>query len=64
MKNTDGSQHHGLALSQAAAAAPVHASLSDHSWNTKNMGLRVAADFASAASAGVMVAPVISIIDR
>jgi hypothetical protein len=33
-------------------------------WNTKNLGKRLAADAVSAASASVMVAPVVSIIDR
>ena len=33
-------------------------------WNTKNLGLRVAADFASAAAAASMVAPLIAIVDR
>lgn len=33
-------------------------------WNTKNLGLRLGADMASAASAASMIAPVISIIDR
>lgn len=32
--------------------------------NTKNLGLRLGADLISAASAAVLVAPVISIIDR
>jgi len=33
-------------------------------WNTKNLALRLGTDFISAASAAVMVAPIISIIDR
>ncbi|KAI2618779.1 hypothetical protein GGR54DRAFT_142429 [Hypoxylon sp. NC1633] len=33
-------------------------------WNTKNLGLRLGADFTSAACAASMVAPLISIIDR
>ncbi len=33
-------------------------------WNTKNLGLRLGADLISAASAAVLVAPIISIIDR
>ena len=41
----------------------VHAS-AKKSWNTHRLGWRVGADFASAASAGVLVAPVITIIDR
>lgn len=33
-------------------------------WNTKNLGLRLGTDFASAACAASMVAPLISIIDK
>ncbi|OLN97988.1 putative membrane protein [Colletotrichum chlorophyti] len=33
-------------------------------WNTRNLGLRLGADFFSAACAGVLVAPFVSIIDR
>ncbi len=33
-------------------------------WNTKNLGLRLTADLASAASAAVLVAPILPIIDR
>ena len=33
-------------------------------WNTRNLGLRVVADGASALSAGLLVAPVITMIDR
>jgi len=33
-------------------------------WNTRALGWRVGADFASAASAGVLVAPIITTIDR
>ncbi|KAF3020634.1 hypothetical protein E8E14_012043 [Neopestalotiopsis sp. 37M] len=33
-------------------------------WNTKNLGMRLAADFASAACAASLVAPLISVIDR
>jgi len=33
-------------------------------WNTRALEWRVGADLASAASAGVLVAPIISIIDR
>ena len=33
-------------------------------WHTKKLGLRLGADAVSAASAAVLVAPVISIIDR
>ena len=33
-------------------------------WNTRHLGLRVAADGASALSAGLLVAPVITMIDK
>lgn len=33
-------------------------------WNTKNLGLRLAADAISAASAAILITPIISIIDR
>lgn len=33
-------------------------------WNTKNLGLRLAADFTAGFSAACMVAPVITIIDK
>ncbi|OTB13961.1 hypothetical protein K445DRAFT_368151 [Daldinia sp. EC12] len=38
--------------------------LQQQGWNTKNLGLRLGADFTSAACAASMVAPLISIIDR
>ncbi|KAH6634830.1 hypothetical protein B0J18DRAFT_31926 [Chaetomium sp. MPI-SDFR-AT-0129] len=68
-----------IKASQLAAAAPATSRLfpastvapspgSDETvakpWNTKNLGLRLGTDLASAATAAVMVAPVISIIDR
>jgi hypothetical protein len=33
-------------------------------WDTANLGLRISADFASAASAAALVAPIITVIDR
>lgn len=33
-------------------------------WNTRNLGLRIGTDALAAASAGVLVAPIITIIDR
>lgn len=33
-------------------------------WNTTNLGLRLAADGAAAATAGVLVAPIITMIDQ
>ncbi|KAI9839179.1 MAG: hypothetical protein M1819_003172 [Sarea resinae] len=34
------------------------------SWNTRNLGLRLGSDVAAAASAGALVAPIITVIDR
>ncbi|TRX96629.1 hypothetical protein FHL15_002531 [Xylaria flabelliformis] len=42
----------------------VQSSKLSQRWNTKNLGLRLGADAASAACAASMIAPVISIIDR
>lgn len=33
-------------------------------WNTRNLGLRIGTDALASASAGVLVAPIITIIDR
>lgn len=33
-------------------------------WNTTNLGLRLAADLTAAATASVLIAPLISVIDR
>lgn len=33
-------------------------------WNTANLGLRLAADLTSAATASILIAPIISVIDR
>lgn len=33
-------------------------------WNTSNLGLRLAADLTSAATASALIAPIISVIDR
>jgi len=33
-------------------------------WNTRNLGLRLGADAASAASASALIAPIITIIDQ
>ncbi|KAK6189339.1 Vacuolar protein-sorting-associated protein 36 [Pestalotiopsis sp. IQ-011] len=52
-----------LAAMPTKPSAEVKAQL-DKKWNTKNLGLRLAADFASAACAASMVAPLISVIDR
>jgi len=33
-------------------------------WNTKNLGLRLVSDFTAGASAAVLVAPIITMIDK
>ncbi|KAK4126449.1 hypothetical protein N657DRAFT_643234 [Parathielavia appendiculata] len=43
---------------------PNSSSSTSMKWNTKNLAFRLGADFISAASAAVLVAPIISIIDR
>ncbi|KAL0472477.1 hypothetical protein QR685DRAFT_236879 [Neurospora intermedia] len=43
---------------------PTASTSTTSKWNTKNLGLRLGADLVSAAAAAVLVAPVISIIDR
>lgn len=54
-----------LAISKAGAAIEANPeSTKAAKWNTKNLALRLAADAISAASAAVLVAPLISIIDR
>lgn len=35
-----------------------------HRWNTKNLVRRIGADAASAACAGALIAPIITVIDR
>ncbi|KAM0432863.1 hypothetical protein ACHAPT_004565 [Fusarium lateritium] len=60
-----------LALSGTATPEQVNTTItntttstSSSTWNTKNLGFRVLADAASAASAASLVAPLIAIIDR
>lgn len=52
--------------STAAVAMPAAAEKpqQQQKWNTKNLGLRLAADAISAASAAILITPIISIIDR
>jgi hypothetical protein len=45
---------------QTTSQAPSQASI----WNTKNFGWRLGGDLTAAASAAVMVAPIITIIDK
>ncbi|KAJ4149346.1 hypothetical protein NW754_000786 [Fusarium falciforme] len=70
-----GGHHHAataaaaaLALSGTATSEQVNTKTtttsSSSTWNTKNLGFRVLADAASAASAASLVAPLIAIIDR
>ncbi|KAI8689769.1 hypothetical protein NCS56_00240800 [Fusarium sp. Ph1] len=67
-----GGHHHAataaaLALSGTATSEQVNTkttTTTSSTWNTKNLGFRVLADAASAASAASLVAPLIAIIDR
>jgi hypothetical protein len=53
------------ALAAVATPKPVAAMENNTlKWNTKNLSWRLGADMVSAASAAVLVAPIISIIDR
>ena len=50
---------------KAMTQAPIVEPLKEvRVWNTKNLGLRLASDFVSGASAATMVAPLITIIDK
>ncbi|KAF9874648.1 hypothetical protein CkaCkLH20_07785 [Colletotrichum karsti] len=42
----------------------MEAKMRETKWNTTNLGMRLGADFISAACAGTLVAPIVSIIDR
>lgn len=54
-----------MTMEETVTPAEFKKDLADKgSWNTKNLGLRLASDFAGAASAAVMVAPLITIIDK
>jgi hypothetical protein len=53
-----------LATAASATMGSKVGASEDRAWNTKNLALRLGADFISAASAAVLVAPIISIIDR
>ncbi|KAF4461262.1 hypothetical protein FALBO_11942 [Fusarium albosuccineum] len=59
---------HGSSTTAAAATNTAKAATTSTSatstWNTKNLGFRMLADAASAASAASLVAPLIAIIDR
>lgn len=50
--------------STSTVGLPAKTLKSKSEWNTKNLGMRLGADFVSAATAASMVAPVISIVDR
>lgn len=58
------SEAHRLPLSSPQAGSQDGAVKAESKWNTKNLALRMAADFVSAAAAASLVAPLISIIDR
>jgi hypothetical protein len=53
------------AVAMTAAAGSVDKQQKpQQKWNTKNLGLRLAADALSATSAAILITPIISIIDR
>lgn len=43
---------------------PVSKSAAPRSWNTDSLGLRFGVDVASATTAGALICPIITIIDR
>ncbi|EED18289.1 conserved hypothetical protein [Talaromyces stipitatus ATCC 10500] len=45
-------------------AIPISTAKSENKWNTRSLGLRFAADATSAAVAGALICPIITIIDR
>jgi hypothetical protein len=49
---------------QEKAKAPALPSIKKESWYTKNLGSRVASDALAAGTAGILVAPIITIIDK
>jgi hypothetical protein len=51
-----------LSLPPERAAMPTSKTTSE--WNTSSLGLRVGADAASAATASVLVSPIICMLDR
>src|SRR5690606_30150850 len=56
----------GSAPTSTSVAAPqaLGTTATTTSWHTDNLGLRLGSDVLSAASAGVLIAPIISIIDN
>jgi hypothetical protein len=55
----------GVAWSTATSAVPAGAiEAKTRAWDTGKIGWRVGADALAAASAGVLVAPIITVIDR
>lgn len=56
--------HNAVAEAGLAIPPPSSRTPADVQWNTKNLGLRLGSDFLSALTAGSLVAPLISIIDR
>jgi len=50
--------------STPALMRPVNPAAETRVWNTKHLGLRLAADFTSGFTAACMVAPIITIIDK
>ncbi|PHH62647.1 hypothetical protein CDD81_6793 [Ophiocordyceps australis] len=61
MKSPD---HNSVALVATPSQLPSPTLMRHSQWNTKNLPSRLAADAASATAAGILIAPIISIIDR
>lgn len=51
-------------IADANGTTPEMKTTAASSWNTKNLGWRVGVDCTAAASAGILVAPVVTAIDR
>jgi hypothetical protein len=67
----DSKSHHGVISNDSPAMVfpkpQLHVpsvAVKEVTWNTRNLGLRLAADAASAASAAALIAPIITVIDR
>jgi hypothetical protein len=56
VKQERGQERQGQAPSKRSTTKPI--------WNTKDLGKRLGVDVASAATAGVLTCPLITIIDR
>lgn len=55
---------HPVARSTISAASTMKSQKAAPTWNSKDLGLRLGVDVASAATAGALTCPLITIIDR